>query len=57
MMLTAMGQAIGYGDIEQAKRLQSLAMNWVKNPERRDAIYATEFHSAAGWSGTSSGLD
>lgn len=55
MMLTAIGQSIGYGEIDVAKKLQTLAMDWTKQPESRDEIYKT-FAIAAGWNGTSSGL-
>jgi len=57
MMLTAIGQSIGYGEIDRARTLQKLAMDWAKTPDKRDAIYAKDFAVAAGWTGTSSGLD
>jgi hypothetical protein len=57
MMLTAIGYSIAYGEIDTAKKLQKLAMDWAKNPEARDEIYAGEFAAVAGWTGTSSGLE
>lgn len=57
MMLTAIGQSIGYGEIDRARTLQKLAMDWAKTPDKRDEIYAKDFAIAAGWTGTSSGLD
>lgn len=55
MMLTAIGQALCYNEIDNAKALQKLAMDWAKQPENRDAIYE-KFAKVAGWTGTSSGL-
>jgi len=57
MMLTAIGQSMACGEIDTAKKLQKLAMDWAKNPEARDEIYAGEFAVVAGWTGTSSGLE
>ena len=40
MMTVAIGQAIGYGDIDEAKRIQRLMMEWIKASEAdRRAIY------------------
>ena len=57
MMLVAIGQSIAYGEIDTAKQLQKLAMDWVKSPEKRDEIYAGAFSVAAGWTGTSSMME
>lgn len=55
MMLTAIGQSMAYGEIDTAKKLQSMAMDWVKASDQRGEIYKN-FAVVAGWTGTSSGL-
>ena len=55
MMLVAIGQALCYNEINTARALQKLAMDWAKQTDNRDAIYR-QFASAAGWTGTTSGL-
>jgi hypothetical protein len=53
MILTAIGRSIAYGELDRAKKLQKLAMDWATQPEQRQAIYA-DYCVAAGWTGTSS---
>ena len=55
MMLVAIGQALCYNEIDNAKALQKLAMDWAKQPASRDTIYK-QFAVVAGWTGTTSGL-
>lgn len=55
MMLVAIGQALCYNEIDNAKALQKLAMDWAKQPDNRDDIYG-KFAVVAGWTGTTSGL-
>ena len=55
MMLAAIGQALCYNEIDNAKALQKLAMDWAKQPASRDTIYK-QFAVVAGWTGTSSSL-
>lgn len=54
MMTVAIGQAIGYGDIDEAKRIQRLMMDWIKASEAgRRAIY----HAWRNEGPTAAGLD
>ena len=40
MMTVAMGSAIGYGELEEAKRIQKLMMDWIKaSDDQRRTLY------------------
>ena len=40
MMTVALGSAIGYGEVEEAKRIQKLMMDWIKaSDDQRRTLY------------------
>lgn len=54
MLTVAIGQAIGYGDMLEAKRIQRIMTEWINSAESdRRAIYRAYRNEGA----TSSGID
>lgn len=52
MMTVALGQAIGYSDVEDAKRMQKMLMDWIHaDDDKKRAIYHAFRNEGSGVAG------